>query len=120
VTNAANQVSNQFTFAVQAYAAPTVTGIQSYTTEGPVIATQGPQFVDVIGTNFLAPVTVKIYYQGALIATLNSSSPFVPQIYSSEGLQIDFDFQGKAGEYAVQVTGPNGSSGLFNFMVAAP
>ncbi len=114
-TNAANQVSNQFTFAVQPYAAPTVTGVQSYPSEGPVIATQGLQFLDVIGTNFLAPVTMDVYYNGTKIATLNSSSQFPPQIYSPQGLQIDFDFQGNAGKYGIQVASPNGSSGLFNF-----
>jgi len=119
-TNAANQVSNQFSFAVQPYSAPTVTGVQSYPSEGPVVASQNLQFVDVIGTNFLAPVTVTIYYQGAMIATLNSASQFAPQIYNPQGLQIEFDFKGNAGEYAVQVTGPNGSSGLFNFAAAAP
>jgi uncharacterized protein (TIGR03437 family) len=120
VTNPANQISNQFTFAVQPYSAPTVTGVQSYPSEGPVNATQGLQLVDIIGTNFLAPVTVTIYYQGALIATLNSTSQFPPQIDYAQLLQIDFDFQGKAGSYAIQVSGTNGSSGRFNFTVAAP
>jgi uncharacterized protein (TIGR03437 family) len=120
VTNPANQVSNQFTFAVQPYSVPTVTGVQSYPGEGTVIATQGLQFVDVVGTNFLPPVTVTIYYQGALIATLNSTSQFPSQIDYSQLLQIDFDFQGNAGSYALQVSGTNGSSGRFNFMVAAP
>jgi uncharacterized protein (TIGR03437 family) len=119
VTNAANQVSNQFTFAVQPYSAPTVSDVVSNTSGGPVVAMDIYQFVNVIGTNFLAPVTVTIYYQGALIATLNSSSQFPPQIDYAQLLQIDYDFQ-KTGQYGVQVTGPNGSSGLFTFEVAAP
>jgi uncharacterized protein (TIGR03437 family) len=120
VTNPATQVSNQLTFAVQPYSAPTVTGVQGYPSEGPVIATQGLQFVDVIGTNFLAPVTVTIYYQGALIATLNASSQFPPEISDAQLLQLDYDFQGNAGPYAIQVSGTNGSSGRFDFMVGAP
>jgi hypothetical protein len=97
-----------------------VTGVQGYPSEGPVIATQGLQFVDVIGTNFLAPVTVTIYYQGALIATLNASSQFPPEISDAQLLQLDYDFQGNAGPYAIQVSGTNGSSGRFDFMVGAP
>ena len=119
VTNAANQVSNQLTFSVQPYSPPTVTSVSSYPGAGPVVATKGPQFVNVMGTNFLASDTVTVYYNNAAVATFNSSSTAL-QVISSQFIYLDFDFQGNAGQYAVQVSGTNGSSGLFNFTVPAP
>ena len=84
-----------------------------------MVATKGPQFVNVMGTNFLASDTVTVYYNNAAVATFNSSSTAL-QVISSQFIYLDFDFQGNAGQYAVQVSGTNGSSGLFNFTVPAP
>ena len=118
--NAANQASNQFMFSVQPYAAPTVTGVDNFSGSGPVVATKGGQFVSILGTGFLAPETANLYFNGAKIATFNSSSSIPLQIYSPQVIQIYFDFQGNAGQYAIEAIGTNGSSGLFSFTVATP
>jgi uncharacterized protein (TIGR03437 family) len=119
VMNPSNQVSNTLTFSVLPNPPPTVTAVNSYPSSGPVLATKGLQFVNVFGTNFPAPLSVNIYYEGTKTATLNSST-LALQVFGPQFLDIDFDFQGKAGQYALQVTGANGSSGLFGFAVIAP
>jgi uncharacterized protein (TIGR03437 family) len=119
VANAANQVSNQLTFTVQPYSPPTVTGVSNYSGSGPIVATNGTQFLNVIGTNFLSPETAQIYYNGNPAATLSSSNAAQLQIDYAQAITIDFDFQGKAGQYAIRISGPNGSSGLFSFTATA-
>ncbi len=121
VVNEANQVSNRFHFSVDPYGPPTVTQVLlSNTNNAPVTAKNGIQQVTVVGSNFLSPLTVDIFYNDSRIATLSSSD--TNQITGNRGdaLYLNFDFQGKAGAYGVEVAGTNGRSARFNFNVAAP
>ena len=114
VTNAAGQTSNRVTFTVQPPPPPAVTSID------PVPAIIGVQPVFVVGTNFEAPLSADIYYNGSVVQTLSSAVP--GQIISiiPTSFYMNFNSQGKPGQYGIVVTGPNGSSALFNFTVVAP
>jgi hypothetical protein len=121
VVNAANQVSNRLVFTVLPLGPPTVTGILSYITSKAPVATKGIQFLSVTGTNFQTPLSADIFYSGNRIATLSSSAALQITVYRPDLFQMEFDFQGNAGAYGVEVVGPDGSrSTRFDFMVAAP
>lgn len=120
VTNPANQLSNQLAFSVQPYPPPSVTGVANAAGTAAPVATANPQVLAISGANFTPPETVNLYYNGVQIATFSSSTPGQVQALDAQSIEIDFNFQGEAGQDAVEVTGPTGSSGLFNFTVAAP
>jgi uncharacterized protein (TIGR03437 family) len=119
--NAAKQVSNRFLFTVQPLGPPTITSVEQYDGRSPLVASKGSQWVRIDGTNFQTPLSVNFFYNGNQIATLSSSNP--AQIFDARNylLAMNFDFQGNAGQYAVEVVNPDGkSSGRFNFTVQAP
>jgi hypothetical protein len=121
VVNLAKQVSNRLTFTVEPLPPPAVTLVAPLLGDGPVVLIKGPQFVYVVGTNFQAPLSVDLFYGSNPAATLSSTSP--GQIVGVEPTRLTmlFDFQGRAGKYAIEVTGPdNRRSNRFDFTVVEP
>jgi uncharacterized protein (TIGR03437 family) len=120
VVNAANQVSNLLAFTVLPIGPPAVTGVVSPIGSGALTASKGIQFVLVSGTNFRTPLSANIYFNGSVIATLTSaSSQIIEAGYTS--FEFSFDFQGKAGQYGIEVIAPDGTSPApFDFTVSPP
>ena len=120
VVNAANQASNLFVFTVAPPNPPAVTSVEQPNGTSPLVATKGTQTVRVDGSDFQTPLTLNLFYNGSQIATLSSAN--LTQIWSSLNylLEFNFDFQGNAGQYGVQVVNALGSSPVFTFTVNTP
>lgn len=112
VVNGANQRSNRFDFVVQDPSPPSISAI-----DFTLFATSGIQYIVVDGANFVAPISVDVFYNDSRIATLSGSD--VRQDYGSTNFfTMSFDFKSVAGAYGVEVVDGRGlRSNRLNFTV---